>query len=216
MNRRRQQRVNRILDVAIVGMTSPAWGLLLALTATLSRLTQGKQVFFTHHRAGVNAKLFNLLKFRTMIRNADEYLDENGRPTRERVTTLGRTLRRSGLDELPQFLNVLKGDMSLVGPRPVLPEWVDRVPGQASHPRFSVLPGLTGPAQLAGRNAVKWSERLALDAHWAENPSGLRYLKIVALTPLALLKPTVAPDRNQGEVDDLQHLPGDDNAHAVS
>jgi lipopolysaccharide/colanic/teichoic acid biosynthesis glycosyltransferase len=138
-----------------------------------------------------------------MIRDADAYLDAEGRPTRDRVTRVGRVLRRIGVDELPQLLNVLRGDMSLVGPRPVLPEKVERIPGGTAHPRFSVPPGLTGPAQVAGRNQVLWSRRLELETRYVERRGVVPNLRWILATPWALTRPTVAKDRNPEDVDDL-------------
>ncbi|WP_302849031.1 sugar transferase [Serinicoccus kebangsaanensis] len=194
----------RILDLAVVGLTAPGWGPLLAGCALLCRVAQGAPVIFTQERAGLHAEPFTAYKFRTMINDADSYLDDSGAPTRQRVTPTGALLRRTGLDELPQIANVIRGDMSLVGPRPVLPSWVDRFPEGASHPRFRTRPGLTGLAQIAGRNTVLWSERLALDTRWSDTASVRLYLSTLLRTPLALLRPTVSADRNAHAVDDLQ------------
>lgn len=193
----------RVLDLVALTASAPVWVPLVAVLAAANRLLNGPPILFTQKRAGLQGQPFSLLKFRTMINNADAYLDDDGHPTRDRITPFGRVMRRSSLDELPQLINVLKGEMSLVGPRPVLPSWVEKFPEREAHPRFSVRPGLTGLAQIAGRNTVPWTRRLDLDAQWAERPSMLRYIKIVASTPRALLRPTVANDRNAAAVDDL-------------
>lgn len=193
----------RLLDLLLLLVGAPVWVPLLAAIAAYIRLGDGPPVVFRQDRAGVGAEPFQILKFRTMIRDADSYLDADGRPTRERVTPVGRLLRRTGVDEFPQVLNVLRGDMSLVGPRPVLPDRVDRIPGGAGHPRFSVPPGLTGPAQVAGRNQVLWSRRLELETEYVRRRSAWTNLRWILATPLALARPTVAADRNPEAVDDL-------------
>lgn len=202
-------RAQRILDVIIVLATAPAWVPVLLLSAGVALVTQGRPVLFRQARVGAGGEAFELLKLRTMINDADQYLDVGGQPTRQRVTPFGARLRRSGLDELPQLLNVLRGDMSLVGPRPVLPLWLDRIPGGANHARFRVRPGITGLAQIDGRNTVLWSRRLELDGEFATSPTVFAYVKILLATPAALLRPTVSSDRNSSEVDDL--TPGIEN-----
>lgn len=193
----------RVLDLAALAASAPLWVPLVGVLAAINRVLNGPPVLFSQERAGLEGKPFSLLKFRTMINDADAYLDEDGHPTRDRITGFGKVMRRSSLDELPQLFNVLRGEMSLVGPRPVLPSWVEKFPRKEAHPRFSVRPGLTGLAQIAGRNTVPWTRRLALDAQWAEQPSTLNYVKIIVSTPAALLRPTVSNDRNAAAVDDL-------------
>lgn len=197
------QRSTRILDLLLIGLSTPVWAPVLAGTALLCRVRQGSPILFVQTRVGRQGRPFQALKFRTMIRDADDFLDEAGVPTLSRVTPLGTWLRRTGIDELPQIFNILGGSMSLVGPRPVLPDWVAKIPGAVDHPRFRVRPGLTGPAQIEGRNTVVWSRRLQLDTTYAESTTIGRYLSILARTPTALLAPTVSSDRNIGEVDDL-------------
>jgi len=194
----------RALDLTILALGAPLWVPTLALVATVIRIVDGPPIFFRQLRAGVDAVPFSILKFRTMVPEADSLLDEHGRPTVARNTRTGRGLRRFGLDELPQLVNVLQGQMSLVGPRPVLPEWVDKIPGGSFHPRFRVPPGLTGPAQVAGRNLVPWSHRIRLDAEYARSRSVSTNLRWLVLTPAALLQPTVSADRNAEDVDDLE------------
>ena len=195
--------VRRALDLLLVGVSSPVWVPVLAMTLLVARLAQGPSVFFVQDRVGLGGNVFRMLKVRTMIPDADDHLDEHGVPTRCRVTPVGRVLRRTSLDELPQLLNVLRGEMSVVGPRPVLPERLASIPSGASHARFNVPPGLTGAAQVAGRNSLPWSRRLALDTSWSRDPSPARYLRLLLATPAALVRPTVSPDRNPHEVDDL-------------
>ncbi len=196
-------RARRVLDLLIVGVSSPLWVPVLTATLVVARITQGPSALFVQERIGLGGSKFRMFKVRTMIPDADDHLDEHGAPTRCRVTPLGRVLRRTSLDELPQLLNVLRGEMSVVGPRPVLPERLESIPSGAAHPRFHVPPGLTGAAQVAGRNSLPWSRRLALDMSWSQDPSPARYLRLLVATPAALVRPTVSPDRNPHEVDDL-------------
>ncbi|MBS7548318.1 sugar transferase [Dietzia massiliensis] len=193
----------RIIDILVLVAAAPFWMLALALTAALSRLLQGAPVFFKQERLGKNAQVFQVLKFRTMLNDADSFLDDQGLPTIDRITPLGRVLRRTSLDELPQLVNVLRGQMALVGPRPMLPSWLEKIPGGASHPRFTVNQGITGLAQVTGRNQLKWSKRLELDADFAKARSIALYLSVLLRTPASLFKPTVAHDRNSKQVDDL-------------
>jgi lipopolysaccharide/colanic/teichoic acid biosynthesis glycosyltransferase len=169
----------RCLDVigALVGLLVCAP--LLAAIAAAIYLAMGRPVLFAQVRSGYRARPFTLLKFRTM--RAASGPDGAALPDAERLTRLGRLLRRLSLDELPQLWNVLRGEMSLVGPRPLLPEYLPLyTPEQAR--RHEVRPGLTGWAQVRGRNAVGWEERLADDVWYVEHQSLALDLKILALT----------------------------------
>ncbi len=157
------RRMKRLLDVVgalvLLVVTSP----LLVLAALLVRVTMGAPVTFRQTRTGLQGRLFTLVKLRTM-RAAD------GSDDAARLTPVGRLLRATSLDELPQLWNVLRGDMALVGPRPLLPQYLDRyTPAQAR--RHDVLPGLTGLTQVRGRNGLSWDEKFALDVwyvdHWS-------------------------------------------------
>lgn len=193
----------RILDLLFTILTFPLWLPIVVLVSGVSFLAQGRPVIFSQERIGLQGATFQVYKFRTMINDADQFLDEQGMPTRERVTRIGKMLRMTSLDEIPQVINFIKGDMSIVGPRPILTEWLEKIPGGAAHPRFRVRPGLTGQAQVAGRNHVLWSERLTLDTSFVANYSVRSYLRILLATPLALLRPSVSQDRNASSVDDL-------------
>lgn len=195
--------MTRAFDLVATASTAPVWLPVLAIVFVASLLCQGRPVFFLQERVGFRGVAFRVYKFRTMVDNADSFLDEYGMPTQDRVTPFGKVLRRTSIDEIPQVLNFLKGDMSLVGPRPVLIEWMDKIPGGSTHPRFSVRPGLTGQAQVAGRNNVLWSKRLALDTDFASNYSVRRYLRVLLATPAAILRSSVTHDRNASTVDDL-------------
>ena len=169
----------RLLDLMI---TIPALVVslpLLALLALLVRWKLGSPVIFRQQRPGLHGKPFTLLKFRTMT----EAREVHGclLPDAERLTPFGRLLRRSSLDELPEMINVLRGDMSLVGPRPLLMQYLERyTPEQAR--RHEVMPGMTGWAQVNGRNALTWEERFRLDVWYVDHQSFCLDVKILALT----------------------------------
>jgi sugar transferase EpsL len=175
----------RLLDliVALVGLVvlSP----LILVIALAIRLTMGTPILFRQARPGRNARPFTLLKFRTMNSSADargELL-----PDAQRLTRFGTFLRHSSLDELPQLWNVLVGDMSLVGPRPLMMQYVERyTPEQAR--RHEAPPGITGWAQINGRNSVSWEERFRLDVWYVEHRSFLLDLRILALTAWRVVK----------------------------
>lgn len=179
-----QRMVKRALDIAV-----SATGLLVAAPALLGaavavRATIGKPVFFRQLRPGLNGRPFSIYKFRTMTsaRGPDGVL----LPDDARLTRLGRLLRASSLDELPQLVNVLKGEMSLVGPRPLLMQYLPRYsPRQAR--RHEVRPGITGLAQVRGRNALSWEEKFELDIEYVERWSIGLDLQILGETVLRLL-----------------------------
>jgi len=151
----------------------------LAITALLVRVKLGRPVLFAQQRPGRGGKLFTLLKFRTM----SDARDEQGQlmPDDIRLTRFGRFLRSSSLDELPELWNVLLGDMSLVGPRPWLPQYLRLYTTEQSR-RHEVRPGITGWAQINGRNRAEWDERLAMDVWYVDHCSLGLDLKILALT----------------------------------
>jgi len=158
---------------------------LILLMAVLIRFKMGAPVFFRQPRPGLGGRQLYLFKFRTM----SEEVDEEGRvlDDRERLTALGRWLRKYSLDELPQLFNVLKGELSFVGPRPLLMRYLERYsPEQAR--RHEVKPGITGWAQINGRNALTWEEKFALDVWYVDNQSFLLDLKILWLTLFKAIK----------------------------
>ncbi|MHB8901249.1 MAG: sugar transferase [Thermoguttaceae bacterium] len=141
---------------------------LLAVVAAAVRFNLGRPILFFQERVGRGGRIFTIWKFRSMR----DGVDSQGRPLpdAERLTPFGRLLRKSSLDELPQLVNVLRGEMSLVGPRPLLPRYLDRyTPRQAR--RHEVLPGITGWCQIRGRNALSWEEKLELDVWYVEHRS---------------------------------------------
>jgi len=175
----------KLLDrsAAAVGVVV-ASPLFLAVALAI-RVTMGSPVLFRQRRAGLRGVPFDVLKFRTMLGTRDG----EGRPLPdgERLTRLGSFLRSSSLDELPQLLNVLRGEMSLVGPRPLVTLYLPRYSAEQAR-RHDVLPGITGWQQINGRNALPWEERFALDVWYVDRWSLLLDLKILALTPLVVLR----------------------------
>jgi sugar transferase EpsL len=158
-------RGKRALDLVLVVGTLPVWLPLFALTALLVRASIGSPVFFRQGRPGRHGRRFELIKFRTMTdaRGADGQL----LPDAERLTRVGRLLRSTSLDELPELLNVLRGEMSVVGPRPLLEQYLPLYSSRQRR-RHEVRPGLTGLAQATGRNRLSWPERLELDVRYVE------------------------------------------------
>lgn len=151
----------------------------LLFTAILIRVKLGSPVFFIQSRPGKNAKVFKMLKFRTMLNPADSY--GNILCDDLRLTRFGRMLRSTSLDELPELWNVLKGDMSLVGPRPLLMEYLPLYSTEQAR-RHEVRPGVTGWAQVNGRNAISWEDKFKLDVWYVDNQSFGLDLKILLLT----------------------------------
>ena len=157
----------------------------LIVVSILVRLKLGSPILFQQVRPGLGGKSFNMMKFRTMT---DER-DENGglRPDDVRLTKFGAFLRSTSLDELPELINVLKGDMSLVGPRPLLMEYLPLY-SERQYRRHEVRPGITGWAQINGRNALSWDEKFELDVWYVENRSLWLDIKILFLTVLKVVK----------------------------
>jgi len=158
---------------------------ILLVVAVLVRIAHGKPIFFTQVRPGFQGELFTVYKFRTMT----DQRDEKGEllPDEQRLTSLGRFLRATSIDELPELFNVLRGEMSLVGPRPLLIQYLDRYnPEQAR--RHDVLPGITGWAQVNGRNALTWEDKFRLDVWYVDNWSLWLDIKILALTLWKVIK----------------------------
>lgn len=175
----------RLFDLAVLAFTAPAWVPILVVVALLVRVSLGSPILFRQLRPGLGARPFELLKFRTMTdaRGPDGEL----LPDDARLTRFGRTLRASSLDELPELLNVLKGDMSLVGPRPLLMRYLPHY-SAAHQRRHLVRPGLTGPAQVSGRNALSWPERFDLDVQYVDANSLRQDLAILGRTIAIVLR----------------------------
>lgn len=171
--------LKRAFDIVVAAALLVVLAPLMAMIALAVRIGLGRPVIFVQERPGKGGRVFRLYKFRTM-RDA-RGPDGTPLPDAERLTGLGRFLRASSLDELPELWNVLRGDMSLVGPRPLLVEYLDRYsPRQAR--RHEVRPGITGLAQVSGRNALGWDERLELDVRYVDERTFWLDLKILLLT----------------------------------
>jgi sugar transferase EpsL len=178
-------RGKRALDLALVALSSPVWVPVLVVVALLVRIRHGHPVLFRQIRPGLNERPFELLKLRTMTnaRGADGEL----LPDHVRLTTFGQLLRSTSIDELPELINVLKGEMSLVGPRPLLFQYVPLY-SERHRRRHDVLPGLTGLAQVAGRNLLSWPERFDLDVRYVETCSLALDLSILLRTLTIVLR----------------------------
>ena len=175
----------RLFDLIVAGTALIVLAPLLALLALLVRAGMGAPVLFRQDRPGLHGVPFTLYKFRTMRDTRDAHgnlLDDDAR-----LTPIGRFLRSTSLDELPELVNILKGDMSLVGPRPLLMEYLLRYTPEQMR-RHDVVPGLTGWAQVSGRNALDWDEKFARDVWYVDNRSFLLDLRILVATALIVLR----------------------------
>lgn len=170
----------RVIDFLIVFFVLLfIWPILLIITMWLKIANKGAGAFFTQDRPGKNGKIFKVIKYKTMTDERDA--EGNLLPDAERLTKVGRFVRSTSIDELPQLINVLKGDMALIGPRPLLPQYLPLYsPEQAR--RHEVRPGITGWAQIHGRNAISWTKKFEYDVWYVDHCSFLLDLKIVFLT----------------------------------
>jgi len=171
--------MKRIFDLVITFFGLLLLLPLMALIALMVRSKLGSPIFFKQSRPGLNGRIFDMLKFRTMTNEYDE--NDILLPDEVRLTEFGKFLRSTSLDELPGLWNVLKGDMSLVGPRPLLVEYLPLYSTQQNR-RHEVKPGITGWAQVNGRNAISWDEKFDLDIWYVDNQSILLDIKILLLT----------------------------------
>ena len=165
--------------IVVFGVLVIIWPILLIMTLWLHFANRGAGAFFTQERPGQYGKIFKVIKFKTMT---DER-DENGDllPDEKRLTKIGKFIRSTSVDELPQLFNVLKGDMSLIGPRPLLPQYLLLYSKEQAR-RHEVRPGITGWAQVNGRNAISWTKKFELDVWYVDHCSFLLDLKIIFLT----------------------------------
>ena len=171
--------MKRLFDIVVVVLTAPIWLTLVIGLAILVRIKLGSPVFFRQERPGLHGTIFRLMKFRTMTDARDEKGDLL--PDAVRLTAFGKWLRSTSLDELPELFLVLKGDMSLVGPRPLLVQYLPLYNKEQAR-RHEVRPGLTGWAQINGRNAISWEEKFALDVWYVDHRSVWLDAKILFLT----------------------------------
>lgn len=172
--------LKRLIDFTIVLVALLIiWPILLIITIWLHFANKGAGAFFTQERPGKGGKIFKVIKFKTMTDERDA--EGNLLPDAERLTKVGRFVRSTSIDELPQLINVLKGEMSLIGPRPLLPQYLPLYsPEQAR--RHEVRPGITGWAQCHGRNAITWTEKFKLDVWYVDNISFATDLKVIFIT----------------------------------
>jgi len=177
--------IKRLLDIilSILGIiiTFP----LFLIVGILVIFFLGRPVIFRQERPGKDGKIFTMYKFRTMTNKKDE--NGNLLPDEQRLTMFGKFLRKTSLDEIPEFFNILKGDMSFIGPRPLLIEYLDYYTEEEKH-RHDVRPGLTGLAQVNGRNLLNWDERFKNDLEYINNMSFLNDVKIVLKTIIKVIK----------------------------
>ena len=186
-------RLKRTIDVAGATVLLLVASPVLLVAVLLVRVTMGSPVLFRQTRAGLDRRPFTLLKFRTMRHPARG--ETSVASDAARLTAIGGWLRKTSIDELPQLLNVLRGDMSLVGPRPLLPEYLPRYSAEQAR-RHTVRPGVTGLVQVSGRNALSWNDRLALDVWYVDHRSIRLDLSILGRTVLAVLSGRGARDEH--------------------
>lgn len=180
-----QKFIKRAIDILGSSLGGLLISPILIIIAILIRIKLGSPIFFNQDRVGKDGKIFKIIKFRTML----EAYDKFGEPLsdKERVTSFGNFLRSTSLDELPELINVLKGDMSLVGPRPLLVEYIDLY-SKEQFRRHEVRPGMTGYAQVNGRNNLNWDEKFKMDVEYVDNVNLLLDIKILFLTIFKVLK----------------------------
>ena len=175
-----KKKLKRVIDFVIVFcVLLIIWPILLVITIWLHFANKGTGVFFTQERPGKNGKIFRVIKFKTMTDERDS--EGNLLLDAERLTKVGQFVRSTSIDELPQLFNVLKGDMALIGPRPLLPQYLPLYSKEQAR-RHEVRPGITGWAQVNGRNAISWTKKFELDVWYVDHCSFLLDLKIIFLT----------------------------------
>ena len=173
--------LKRLIDIILAAFMLIILSPVLLVGCLTVLVTMGRPVIFMHDRSGKNGVPFRIIKLRTMLNDPDGKMTD-----RERVTSVGLHLRKFSIDELPQLLNVLGGSMSIVGPRPLLPEYNSRYT-EIQAKRLYVKPGLTGLAQISGRNELSWDEKIELDVQYVDTQSIWLDFKIILQTPLVVL-----------------------------
>ena len=170
----------RVIDFILSLLTlAILWPILLVITIWLHFANKGAGAFFLQERPGKNGKIFKVVKFKTMTDERDA--EGNLLPDADRLTNVGRFVRSTSIDELPQLINVVKGDMALIGPRPLLSQYLPLYSEEQAR-RHEVRPGITGWAQCHGRNAISWTEKFKLDVWYVDHCSFLTDLKVIGIT----------------------------------
>lgn len=180
-----QKFIKRTIDILASSIGLLVLSPVLIVVSILIRIKLGSPIFFTQDRLGKDGKIFKMIKFRTMLDATDKWGEPL--PDEERLTYFGKVLRSTSLDELPELINVFKGDMSLVGPRPLLVEYKELYTEEQFR-RHEVKPGITGWAQVNGRNSITWSKKFKLDVWYVDNKSLLLDAKILIMTILKVIK----------------------------
>ena len=201
MKRRPYDLVKRAIDILIAGLALILSLPIQLVVALLVRLNLGSPVLFKQQRPGRSGRMFKMYKFRTMRDITEDLVSDE-----DRITPFGSWLRSTSLDELPELLNVLKGDMSIVGPRPLLPEYLPLYTARQAR-RHEVRPGVTGLAQVKGRNAMPWAERLAWDVRYVETRSFSLDCRIVLDTFKVVLKREGITEEGQVAMTDFEGAP---------
>lgn len=180
-----QHVVKRLVDIVCSGLGLIIISPILLIVSILIRIKLGSPIFFTQDRVGKDGHIFKMIKFRTMLDATDKWGEPL--PDEDRLTPFGKMIRSTSIDELPELINVFKGDMSLVGPRPLLVEYKELYSPEQFR-RHEVRPGITGWAQVNGRNSISWKERFELDVEYVENFNLFMDIKILFMTVFKVLK----------------------------
>lgn len=197
--------LKRVLDLLISSIALLCIGWFILLVAIfLHFANKGAGAFFFQERPGKDEKIFKIIKFKTMTDERD--VEGNLLPDKDRITKVGAVVRKWSIDELPQLINVFKGDMAFIGPRPLLPEYLPWYT-EREHLRHTVRPGMSGWAQVNGRNTLSWDEKLALDVYYVEHLSVAMDCKVIAKTIVNVLQHkdvNVVPGLRLGKLDDVR------------
>ena len=205
---RRAPLVKHLFDLLLTVPGLILFSPVMLVIALIILIREGRPVFFRQERPGRGGKLFPLYKFRTMRHAVDRH--GHPLPDEQRLSRLGRTLRATSLDELPELFNVLRGEMSLVGPRPLLAAYLERYNAQQAR-RHEVLPGITGWAQINGRNALTWEEKFNLDVWYVDNWSLRLDLKILLITVVKVIKREGISQPGQATMEEFKGSPQGEN-----
>ena len=193
--------MKRLFDLMVSLVLLIIFSIPMLVVAKLILFNMGSPIIFKQKRPGLHGEVFHIYKFRTMKNSKDK--NGNLLPNDQRITNLGKLLRKLSLDELPQLFNVAKGDISLVGPRPLLVDYLELYSSEQAR-RHNVKPGITGWAQVNGRNAISWEERFKLDVWYVDNQSFLLDLKILFMTLLKVFKSEGVNPENKEFIEKFQ------------